>query len=107
MSTRRTNGNMKAAAGNMSRRTQSNVSADKAGPMLKGTTISFSSGATIADSGNGLAVFAAGQKVRVRGSTLNSRDYVVATSAAGSLTVTPAVVQTESAGAAITISQVQ
>ena len=74
-----------------------------AGVVVKGTTISFTSSATIADSGNGLAQFAVGSLVRVLGSPLNSRLWQVTASSAGSLTVIPAQIQSESAGATITL----
>ena len=73
------------------------------GVVIRGTTISFSSTNTIADSANGLGQLAVGARICVRGSPLNSRDFEVATSAAGSITVIPAQVQTEAAGGPIEI----
>ena len=90
------------ASANNSRRTQGSVSRDP-GAIVIGSGISFTAGATIADSGNGLAIFTVGRLIEVRGSPLNSRTYRVETSAAGSLTVSPARVSTEGAGATITI----
>lgn len=103
MSTRTTNGIKKSAAGNESRRPMTTRTIDKGGPVLTGTGIAFVAAGTITDSGNGLAVFKAGQSIEAAGSPLNSRTYVVQTSAAGSLTVLPGVVQEEAAGAVISI----
>lgn len=75
------------------------------GTTLRATTVAFTATDTITDSGNALAIFAVGQLIRVRGSPLNSRLYEVATSAAGTLTVLPAHVQTEGAGATIIVSR--
>jgi hypothetical protein len=71
--------------------------------VIKGTTISFTSGATISDSGNGLGSVGVGDLIQVRGSPKNSRTWEVTAAAAGSLTVLPAMVTTESAGAALQI----
>ena len=105
MSTRKTNGKGYSGGGNLSRRAQTTPMQDAGGPMLKATTVAFSSTDTITDSGNDLARFAAGQRIQVRGSPLNSRVWTVVTSAAGTLTVTPAIVTSETAGAAIIITQ--
>ena len=78
-------------------------SADKGGTNIRGTGIAFVATGTITDSGNGLAVFKVGQAIEVLGSPLNSRTWIVQTSAAGTLTVLPAMVQAESAGATIAI----
>jgi hypothetical protein len=106
MSTRVSNGSKRSAAGNDSRRGQTSFNADRGGGVRVGTGIAFTSPGTIADSGNGLAIFRAGQAIEVSGSALNSRRFVVATSAAGTLTVLPAVVQTASAGPSVTIRHV-
>ena len=74
-----------------------------AGVVIRGTTISFTSTDTIADSANGLGQLPVGALICVRGSPLNSREFEVATAAAGSITVIPAQVQTEAAGGAIEI----
>jgi hypothetical protein len=103
MSTRTSNGIKRSAAGNESRRSVTTFAADKGGPNIRGTGIAFSGPATITDSGNGLAVFKVGQALDIVGSPLNSRTWIVATSAAGTLTVTPAIVQSEVAGATISI----
>jgi hypothetical protein len=106
MSTRTSQRNDRSAAVNGSRRNQTRLQRrDGAGGILLGTTISFTSANTIADSGNGLALFNVGATIRIRGSARNSRTFDVVTSAAGSLTVRPAVVTTESAGPSITISR--
>lgn len=70
-------------------------------PMLRATTISFTGPDTIADSGNGLAIFPAGARIRVQGSARNNREFLVVTSAAGSLTVRPARVTSAAAGPSI------
>lgn len=72
-----------------------------AGVTVRATTISFSSSGTIADSGNGLGQFPAGARVRVTGSPKNSGLYQVSSGSAGSLSVIPAKIQNESAGAVI------
>lgn len=77
--------------GNLSRENHSELMGSVVG------TLAFTASNTITDSGNnfvnrGVAV---GDAVRIGGSPLNSRDYVVQTVAAGSLTVLPAVVQSE------------
>lgn len=101
MTTRASNGKANATRGRRDSRAPRRI-----GGMLTGTGISFSSTNTIGDTGNGLAIFGAGQRIEVRGSPLNSRRYTVATSAAGTLTVLPALVQSEVAGATITIEKV-
>ena len=106
MSTRVSNGLKQSAAAEKSRRNVNVVSLDKGGTVVKGTGISFTAAGTIGDTGNGLAVFGVGQAVEVSGSPLDSRRFVVQTSAAGSLTVLPGMVQSEDAGAAIIIRKV-
>ena len=90
-----------AADSNNSRRDTRVVERD-VGLTLKVTTVSFTSTGTIADSGSGMA-FSAGDVIEVRGSPLNSRRYAVTAASAGSLTVAPGVVSSESSGAAITL----
>lgn len=68
------------------------------------TTISFDNTNSILDSGNGLGIFVAGQKVRVRGSTSNDGIFTVSVAAAGELTVAETTA-TEAAGASITVEQ--
>jgi hypothetical protein len=70
--------------------------------VVRGTTVSFTNPTTIADSGNGLAIFAAGQDIEIFGTASNNRIYNVVTSSAGSLTVTPNVT-TEAAGAEVLV----
>lgn len=82
------------------------LSVQKPGITLQVATISFTATDTIADSGNGLAVFLPGTTIRVSGDTANARDYNVRTSAAGSLTVHPLFITTEGAGNLIKIEQV-
>ena len=93
----------KSASQNLSRRDTRVVERLSA---IKGTTIGFTSSATIADSGNGFGAIGVGDIIDVRGSPLNSRRWEVTAAAAGSLTVLPALVQTEAAGAAITVERV-
>lgn len=76
---------------------------DVGGATTIGTGIAFTSTNTITDSNNGLAKFAAGQLIEILGSNRNSRTFLVETSAAGTLTVSPAVVTTESAGPTIIV----
>lgn len=53
------------------------------------TTLAYSSG-SLTDSGNGLALFTAGQRVRVQGGATGNRTYIMGTVAAGSIALTPA-----------------
>lgn len=76
---------------------------DLGGAFTQGTGIAFTSANTITDSNNQLAKFAVGQLIEVLGSNRNSRTFLIETSAAGTLTVSPAVVTTESAGPTIMI----
>lgn len=105
MSTRTSQRLGRSASLNDSRRTQGRISVDKGGATRTATTISFTGPGTIADSGNGLAAFGVNAQIEVRGSPKNSRIFRVTASAAGSLTVQPAQVTTESAGASITITR--
>ena len=77
--------------GNLSRQNASELMGSVVG------TLAFTAGDTITDSGNGFVNrgVAVGDVVRIGGSPLNSRDYVVQTVAAGSITVLPAIVQDE------------
>lgn len=105
MSTRKSQRVDRGASGNSSRRTQGRISRDKGGATVVGTGISFTGPATIADSGNGLAAMDVNASIEVRGSARNSRVFNVVTSAAGTLTVRPALVTSESAGPSITITR--
>jgi hypothetical protein len=100
MSTRIRQGVAAGAAANTRRSSQRVSTMDKGGT-LRATTISFTNPATIADSGNGLAIFPVGALLQVEGSPRNSSQFRVTASAAGSLTVAPGVVTTEGAGASI------
>jgi|SRR6185312_8872569 len=88
-----------------SRRQSGSFGLDGAGNAgaAKGTTISFTAPATIADSANQLGTFKVNDIIVVLGSAANSRSWTVQTSAAGTLTVSPAVITSEVAGAAITL----
>lgn len=106
MSTRVEQTRAEGAAANNSRRGTLNYERDPQGGLtVKGTTISFTNPGTIADSGNGFGNFLVGDRVEVRGSPANSRLYVLTAVAAGSLTVTPALVTTESAGPTILVTR--
>lgn len=74
--------------------------------VIKSTGISFTGGATIEDSNSLFGPIGVGDVIRVSGSPLNSRQFEVTAAAAGSLTVLPAVVTTESAGAAVIVERV-
>lgn len=105
MTTRISNGRALSAAANMTRGDSRSFSRNPgAGTTRTATTISFIAPETIADSGNGLACFIAGQRITVRGSARNSRVWTVATSAPGALTVIPALVTTEAADTTITVT---
>jgi hypothetical protein len=95
-----------SAAGNESRRGQSKIERDPGAGNLQATTISFTSPGTIADSGSGLGLYAVNDVIDVRGSARNSRLWTVATAGAGSITVTPALITTESAGPTIILQKV-
>lgn len=90
----------RGASSNMSRRNQLKVNETDT---IRGTDISFTSPATIASAGSGFGRLSVGSIITVLGSPLNSRDFVVETASAASITVSPAVVSTESAGATIQI----
>jgi hypothetical protein len=105
MSTRTSQRVDRGASGNLSRRSQGRISRNPGGATVVGTGISFTAPGTIADSGNGLAAFGVDAQIEVRGSPKNSRVYDVVTSSAGSITVRPAMVTNESAGASITITR--
>ena len=74
-------------------------------PAITGTGISFTNPATIADSGNGLGIFRAGDRIEISGPSNRGR-WTVATAAAGSLTVTPGRIATASAGGSVSIRKV-
>jgi hypothetical protein len=92
-----------------SRSNSRTVSRDPGGPIVKLTTVSFTAPATIADSGNGLAIFAYTLRstIRVEGSASNNREWTVSAVASdgSSITVAEPNITTESAGALVTILQ--
>lgn len=75
---------------------------------LTAATISFTAPDLINDSGNGLAIFAVGDFIRVEGSTGGTNDgiYEVATSAAGQLELVEQTITTQGAGPSVTITEV-
>lgn len=78
------------------------------GVQVRGTTVSFTAPNDIADSGSGFtaaAGWANGQRVTVRGSADNDREFTIVTRADGLLTVEPQQVTTGDAGPAITVRQ--
>lgn len=88
------------ANANMSRRKQSRRNGSNT---ITATDISFTSPGTIASAGSGFGRLSVGTVITAIGSALNSRDYVVATASASSVTVLPALITTESAGPTIQI----
>ena len=73
---------------------------------LTDTTISFTAPDTIGDTGNGLAIFGIGERIRIAGSTGNNAIFEVLTSSASTLTVVEQSILTEAAGPSITITTV-
>lgn len=67
--------------------------------------ISFTSTDTIASAGSEFGVFAVGDEITVRGSLRNDGSYKILTASATTLTITALNIDTESAGAAITIKK--
>lgn len=105
MSTRDSQRIEEGAGLNNTRRSQGNISRDPGGATVVGTGISFTGNSTIADSGNQLGALAVGDIIEVRGSPLNSREWRVNTASAGSISVRPQMITSESAGASITITR--
>lgn len=104
MSTRDSQTIAQSSDANLSRRTQSKIERDPGtGALRKATTIGMTSPNLITDSANLLGIFKVGDIIDVRGSSLNSRRWYVTAVAAGQLTVLPAIVRTEAAGAEMTI----
>ena len=93
-----------SASVNDSRRLQMSYRA--LGGSVRDTDISFGSGNTITSGGSAFGSITAGQSIRISGSPANSRKFFVATAAAGSLTVLPAILATESSGAEIFVTVV-
>jgi hypothetical protein len=103
--TRTRNGLVKGASCNMSRRSVNSYRPKDS--VVVGTDISFTNAtSTIASAGSAFGSIQAGQLVRVKGSPLNSRDYQVVTASAAAITVLPAVITDEVAGASITVEEV-
>lgn len=90
-----------SGAVNLTRELQSSVSCDKGGANIRSANISFTGGATIADSGNGFGVFTADEAVLVQGSAANNRVFNMDTVAAGSIATLPAQVTTAAASPTI------
>ncbi len=104
--TRVRQGISRSASLNVSRRSVNRSTQERGGLNVQGTDISFTGPDTIASAGNAFPVFTVGSDIEVIGSALNSRTYKVVTRAAGTLTVEPALIQNESAGAFIDIRTV-
>ena len=103
--TRRRNGTSRGAVINDTRRMSRNIERDRGGARVEGTTVSFTGGSTVSDSGNGLGSFIVGLPVLISGAATNANNGLVLPSAvaAGSLTVQGKTVVTESAGANIEV----
>lgn len=99
--TRYRNGSVDSSANGETRRKVTRFTGDKGGLNVQGTNISFTAPATI--SGTGFPTIAPGQMISVIGSTLNSTSYEVVTSNSTTITVIPALIQTESSGPFIDI----
>ena len=91
---------------NNTREQMSRPTQDVGGLNETATDISFTSTDTISSAGSGFPTFTAGTLIQVIGSPLNSRVWQVVTSSASTITVLPAQIQTESAGALIDIRAV-
>lgn len=103
--TRVRNSFRRSAALNMSRNLTARCTADKGGPNAASTGISFTAGATIADSNNGFGNLKVGQAIIVQGSVRNNVDAHMTAAAAGSLTVIPAQIQSNTAGPLVLVRQ--
>lgn len=75
---------------------------------VSGTGISFTAPDTIGDTGNGLAVFAVGERIEVEGSTsgLNDGVYEVATVLAGTITLVEQTITSQVAGPTVDLTEV-
>jgi hypothetical protein len=71
---------------------------------ITAATIAFNNPNIITDSGNRLGIFQVGDRVQVIGSTQNNGSFTLATVSAGSIQTREQTVQTEGAGAMITIT---
>lgn len=99
--TRVRNGSGLSAASNNSRRSVNSVYLRDL--IVTGTDISFTSPGTIASAGNAFGNFTPQMFIEIVGSPLNSRLYEITAAAAGSLTVVPALITSEVAGATIQV----
>lgn len=104
MGTRVRNGSGLSSGANSSRRSVNSMYQKNLG--VTATDISFTAPGTISSAGNAFGRFSGMNFVKVIGSPLNSRIYEVTSAAAGSLTVVPALVSNEVAGATIQIVSV-
>lgn len=94
----------RSGALNDTRQNESRNTQDKGGYNVQGTDISFTSPNTIASAGNAFPTgLKAGDMITITGSGANDRQWLIATSAAGSLTVLPAQIQSAVAGPLIDI----
>lgn len=92
---------------NNTRRNFTRLNTDNGGLEVQGTNISFTAPATISSAGNAFPTIPVGQLIQVTGgSGQNGRVFEVVTSAAGTITVNPQQIVTESAGALIDIRTV-
>lgn len=73
---------------------------------VEDTDISFTATDTISSAGSGFGDFAVDDIVRISGSDSNDDTYTVVTASASTLTVTPATITTESAGATVKIKKI-
>lgn len=96
----------RSGALNDTRKQMSRPTQDVGGLNETATDISFASTDTISSAGSGFPTFSVGANIEVIGSPLNSRTWKVVTSSASTITVEPAQIQTESAGALIDIRTV-
>lgn len=92
----------RSAYGNESRRYQGSYRPVD-GSVVTATDISFTNPGTIASAASAFGNITVGSNIVITGSPLNSRTYVVETAAAGSITVSPALITSEIAGAAIQV----
>ena len=91
---------------NETRKQSARPTQDLGGLNETATDTSFTSADTITSAGSAFPTFAVGSLIQVVGSPLNSRIWKVVTSSASTITVLPAQIQTESAGALIDIRTV-
>lgn len=75
------------------------------GSVIIATDISFTAPATIASAGSGFGLINVGDNIEINGSASNNRVFMVETASAASITVSPALVTTESAGATVHLNR--